>query len=171
MKNNYSKGELAKEILFKCLNSARVAALLDAKSTRDRRRLRQSIQNLKKQKAVKIYKKNGEEVVGITQKGKRQALKYEFEDLEVPIPKKWDKLWRVVIFDIPEKHKQARDALNLKLKKIGFYPLQKSVFIFPYECRGEIGIIGKFFDVRKFINFFVIKEAENEKFLKRKFGL
>ena len=30
---------------------------------------------------------------------------------------KWDGEWRIVIFDIPEKFKKAREALKVKIKK------------------------------------------------------
>ncbi|MCH7763134.1 MAG: hypothetical protein IIB95_05255, partial [Candidatus Marinimicrobia bacterium] len=63
--------------------------------------------------------------------------------------------WRIVIFDIPEKRKKARDAINLKLKELGFHPIQKSTFIFPYECRNEIDFVAEHFFVRKYINYIV----------------
>ena len=53
--------------------------------------------------------------------------------------------WRIVIFDIPEKFKKAREALRMKLKELGFLELQKSVFIFPYECEDEINFIVEVF--------------------------
>ena len=58
---------------------------------------------------------------------------------------KWDGLWRIIIFDIPEDHKNAREALRQKLKKFGFYHLQKSVFVFPYDCEKEIKALADFF--------------------------
>lgn len=41
---------------------------------------------------------------------------------------RWDGLWRIVIFDIPESHKKVRDILRFKLKGWGFVKLQKSVW-------------------------------------------
>src|SRR3989344_4593151 len=60
---------------------------------------------------------------------------------EIKKPARWDKLWRLVIFDIPEEERTGRMALAAKLKELGFYPLQKSVFIHPYECKDEIDFI------------------------------
>jgi len=47
------------------------------------------------------------------------------------ITKPWDKKWRLVVFDIPEKNRLARDALRKKLKELGFAPLQRSTWISP----------------------------------------
>src|SRR3989344_3005352 len=69
------------------------------------------------------------------------------EKLKLPSKKKWDKKWRIVLFDIPEPKKKTRDALRRKLKKLGFLEFQKSVFIFPFPCRDEINFIINFFDI------------------------
>lgn len=41
---------------------------------------------------------------------------------------KWDGIWRLVIFDIPEKHARVRDILRRRLKEWGFNIWQKSVW-------------------------------------------
>lgn len=47
--------------------------------------------------------------------------------------KKWDKRWRVVVFDVEETNKQTRERFRSKLKELGFGMLQESVFISPYD--------------------------------------
>jgi DNA-binding transcriptional regulator PaaX len=76
-----------------------------------------------------------------------------------------------VVFDIPEKLKRGRDALREKLKELGFYELQKSVFVFPYECRDEIEFIIEIFELRKYVRFGVLEEIDNELHLKKIFEL
>ena len=76
---------------------------------------------------------------------------------------KWDKKWRMVAFDVPEKHKLGRDALRRKLKKIGFCELQKSVFVTPYQCKEEIFELVKFFKLRKYVRFGLLEYLDNEK--------
>lgn len=51
---------------------------------------------------------------------------------------KWDKIWRVVIFDIPEENKRIRHILRETLKILGFRPLQKSVWISKNNCTNEL---------------------------------
>ena len=51
---------------------------------------------------------------------------------------KWDKKWRIVIFDIPQELHNKRNIFRAKLKHLGFHMLQKSVFVFPYPCEEEL---------------------------------
>jgi len=46
---------------------------------------------------------------------------------------RWDKKWRIVIFDIEEKQKRTREALRYKLRELGFGMIQESVWISPYD--------------------------------------
>lgn len=184
MKEKYSKGELAKEILkglalggfivacFVAPNLAQIIKLFETKDYKDRKKLKRSFNNLNKQRLVDIYyDKKGNKIIKITEEGRRRVLTYRYEDLKINIPKKWDKLWRLVIFDIPEVHKKARDAMTYKLKDIGFYPVQKSVFIFPHDCKNEIDFICEYFKIRDYVNYLVIKEIEDDSFLKKHFNL
>jgi DNA-binding transcriptional regulator PaaX len=47
---------------------------------------------------------------------------------------KWDGKWRIVMFDIPEKRRLARDILRSKLKAWGFTQYQQSVWITKKDC-------------------------------------
>ena len=184
MKNKYSRGELTKEILkglalggfivacFIAPNLAQVAKMFDTKNPKDRWRIKRTLYNLTKEKLVKItYDKKGNEIIKITDEGKKRVLKYKLDDMKISEPKKWDKTWRLVMFDIPEAKRRARDAVNFKLQDLGFYPLQKSVFIFPYECRDEIDFVCEHFKIREFVNYFEVKNPENEAYLRQYFEL
>ncbi len=84
---------------------------------------------------------------------------------------RWDKKWRMVAFDIPEKYKQGRDALRRKLKKIGFCELQKSIFVTPYECKKEISELVEFFKLENYVRFGILKYIDNEATLNKFFEL
>ncbi len=60
---------------------------------------------------------------------------------------KWDKKWRMILFDIPEHKKAARVALRRKIIDWGFVGVQKSVFIGQLECKREIEQLKEFFDL------------------------
>jgi DNA-binding transcriptional regulator PaaX len=109
------------------------------------------LKRAEKNKLLKIVQKNGEDFLEITKLGRRELLKYNMDDLKITIPKTWDGEWRMVIFDVPEKFGAGRRALSKKLKELGFYRLQKSVFVYPYECENEIDFIREFFNIRKFV--------------------
>lgn len=46
----------------------------------------------------------------------------------------WDKKWRLIIFDIPEDQRLARDLLRFKFKEWGFSKVQKSVWATKKNC-------------------------------------
>ena len=115
--------------------------------------------------------KDGFIKIVLTKEGQKKALKFKLDEMEIRKPVKWDGEWRVVIFDIPEKFKKAREALRIKLKELGFLELQKSVFVLPYECEDEINFIMEVFLIRPFVRFVRAKSFTNEEQLKIRFGL
>mgnify|MGYP001591352583 CR=1 FL=1 len=136
------------------------------------RSLRESIKKLYKSKIVD-YKENGDGTVKLvlTEEGRKRVLIYDLDKVEIKKPALWDKLWRLVIFDIPEKKKQGRTALATKLKELGFYPMQKSVFIHPYECKDEIDFITEIFNLVPYVRFLRVKDIDIEPELKNRFRL
>ena len=119
------------------------------------------------------YKEDKDGIIKIvlTKEGQKKALRFKLDEMKIKKPAKWDGQWRIVIFDIPEKFKKAREALRIKLKELGFLELQKSVFIFPYECEDEINFIMEVFQIRSFVRLICAKSFTNEEQLKIKFNL
>ncbi|KKT21396.1 MAG: Transcriptional regulator, PaaX family [Parcubacteria group bacterium GW2011_GWB1_43_8] len=115
--------------------------------------------------------KDGSVKIILTKEGQKKALKFKLDEMEIKKPAKWDGEWRIVIFDIPERFKKAREALRMKLKDLGFLELQKSVLVLPYECEDEIDFIVEVFLIRPFVRFVRVKSFTNEEQLKIKFGL
>ncbi|MBI2450797.1 MAG: CRISPR-associated endonuclease Cas2 [Parcubacteria group bacterium] len=138
----------------------------------NQRNLKEAIKRLYQSKLLD-YKNNKDGTVKLilNDNGKKRVLEYNLDQLKIKKPLKWDNLWRLVIFDIPESKKRGRNALALKLKELGFYPLQKSVFIYPYECRDEINFIVEIFDLAPYVRFLRVKNIDIELDLKRYFGL
>ena len=62
--------------------------------------------------------------------------------------KKWDKQWRIVIFDIKTSRRKKRDALRRMLKRLGFEQLQKSTWIYPFDCKEEVSLTKDFFGIK-----------------------
>lgn len=113
---------------------------------------------------------NGEIKVILDKLGKEYELVYRFDTLQLDKEKKWDRKWRMVVFDIPEQKKKARDALRNKLKLLGLYPVQDSVFLTPHNCEKEIDFICSVFDLdRNNILIFYVDHFEGEEKLKHYF--
>lgn len=137
----------------------------------DERVLQEEIKKLYRSKLVEKRKNpDGSFTFILTEKGKLKALTYHFQKMKIK-REDWDGKWRIVIFDIPEKMRRGRDALRDKLKELGFYELQKSVFIFPYECKDEIEFVIEFFNLRRYVRFGVLENIDNEIHLKKIFKL
>ena len=138
----------------------------------NRRALHNAIRKLYRAKMVDSKdNKNGSTTIFLTQNGKKKALTYKLDEISIPEMKKWDGNWRVVLFDIPEKHKKGRNALSQLLKQMGFYRFQKSVFAHPFECKNEVDFVVEFFALRSYVRFILAHHIDNELHLKHHFGL
>ena len=85
------------------------------------RQIWRSFNDLKQRGVLKFIKEeDGYLVYGISKNGEVKIRKFILDELSIKNPKNWDKKWRLVIFDIPEKYKEARAALRKKLGDIGF---------------------------------------------------
>ena len=133
--------------------------------------LRRQINELYRSKLIeKRENPDGSTTIILTERGKLRALKYRFGDMKIKTDS-WDNKWRMVAFDIPERTKRGRDALRKKLKELGFYELQKSLWVFPYECRSEIDFIIEYFGLRRYVRFAILEFIDNELHLKEIFKL
>jgi len=134
--------------------------------------LRRGVKSLHNLKLIKeIRNDDGSITVVLSQKGKKKAQERDMAKIKINKPQKWDRRWRVVLFDIPEDRKSARDGLRYRLKKLGFCEYQKSVFVHPYDCKKEIDYIVEFYGVQEFVGFIIADSFNNEKHLKKYFGL
>jgi len=138
----------------------------------NRKSLHDAIQRLYQSQLIKcVDNKDGTIVLTLTADGEERILNYNLDTLEIKKQNKWDGLWRIVVFDIPESKKRARDALSFKLKNMGMLAMQKSVFVCPYKCKDEIDFVVEFFDLKPFVRFIVAKNIDIVLDLKQKFRL
>lgn len=138
----------------------------------NQRSLRESIRKLYESKIIDCKESNdGTVKLVLTEEGRKRILNFNLDKIEIKKPAKWDGLWRLVIFDVPEDERKGRMALAAKLKEIGFYPLQKSVFIHPYECKDEIDFIVEIFKLTPYVRFLRVRDIDTELDLRDKFRL
>lgn len=114
---------------------------------------------------------NGEIEIKITEAGKQRALLFDIENMAIKQPLRWDKQWRLVFFDIPEKQRGKRGDFRDKLREMGFIELQHSAWVYPYPCKKEIEFLMEFFEIRKYVRFAEVINLTNEAELKLKFDL
>lgn len=133
--------------------------------------LKASLTSLYNSKLISLRPKGDAYEIILSSEGRKLAARFDLEYLKVKKQAKWDGMWRVVLFDIPEPRKKARDAIRFHLKDMGLVEYQKSVFITPYPCAKELTFVAEFFQVRKYVRFIVAKAIDNEAAFKRKFGV
>ncbi len=147
----------------------------DKKHSYSEKQIRTAFNNLKQRKLIEIIEEGDEKFkVRLTNRGQARTKEISFEFLRIKKPARWDGKWRVLIFDIPTNPKifnQARNALRAKIKDLGFYQMQKSVWVYPYECEDEILFVAEIFSVQKYIEIMTVEKLLHEEKIKRIFHL
>lgn len=108
----------------------------------------------------------------ITPKGARH---FELERARADAParrkRRWDKKYRLVLFDIPQRRRSVRDRLRLLMREFGFLRLQDSVWVTPYDCEDIIALVKAELKVGNDILYAVVDQIGNESRIKMHFGL
>jgi len=107
----------------------------------------------------------------LSDQGKKKALTYDLNEINIPRPAQWDRKWRLVLFDIPERFKKEREALRFHLKRLGLHQFQKSAFVVPFECKDALDFIIEFYNLRPHVRYLVVNTLDNELHLKSIFRL
>ena len=140
------------------------------KNSKSRNNLNRSLRRLASDRLVTIKQQGDHTVISLTKNGKKKYLKYKLEDLKLKKPKKWDKKWRLVIFDVPNQYNAARMAFTRKLKELGFVYLQKSIWVTPYPCKDEVDFIKEIYEIRPFVRLITADFIDIQHDLIKKFG-
>lgn len=138
----------------------------------NRRELLRAVTDLEKNKLI-VYKKisGNEYEVKLSPLGVACGQKIQIAELHIKKQKKWDGLWRMVIFDIPEKKRDVRDSLRITLLQGGFAKLQHSVLICPFPCEKEIKEVIEYYEGKKYIRYCEVSYIMNDKNIKKAFKL
>ena len=133
--------------------------------------INQGIKRLLERGLLEIKEDIDSKYLEITPKGRNLLLKYRLEGLVQNKPNKWDKKYRVVIFDISEQRKKTRDHLRNMLRSFGFICLQDSVWVYPYDCQEIIDLLKQYLNLREEVLYMKVDSIENDKWLKKEFKL
>ena len=138
---------------------------------RDNARIKTAASRLVKQGFAEWENNEGRYVLRVTELG-RQRLNYEKEVLRLKQkPGKWDRRWRMVAFDLPERRRAVRARLRRTMAEIGFVRLQDSVWIFPYDCEDFIMLLKADLKIGKDALYAIVEKLENDKALREHFHL
>lgn len=81
----------------------------------------------------------------------------------------WDHLWRIILYDIPDEKRSARQALQHKLRMYGCFQLQRSVLITPFPCLADIETLSAQYEVDSYVTYFEAQNLRNETVLIKRF--
>ncbi len=107
----------------------------------------------------------------LTKRGKKRAEQIDDNDIQIVTPERWDKTWRLLLFDIPEKHRDARLAFTQRIRRLGFQVLQQSVWIHPFPCEDEVKIICAKYGVETWVSYIETNHINREEDLIQRFKL
>jgi CRISPR-associated endonuclease Cas2 len=108
--------------------------------------------------------------VELTEKGMQELFLYESRQ-KLFQRRRWNRKWHVLIFDISEKRRLTRDAIRKTLLQFGFYRLQDSVWVFPYDCERILELLRTKYRVRHDALYMRVDKIANDQELRRHFGL
>ncbi len=92
--------------------------------------IKQALADARRRRLLAPVKRGRRAPPKITQAGRQRlaAIIPIYDDVRI-----WDGRMHLVTYDIPEKHRDKRDALREQLRKIGAGKLQNSVWLTPYN--------------------------------------
>ena len=121
---------------------------------------------------VRFVEKGGKKYVEITDAGRRVlALEEQKMALQTRAKRRWDKRYRMVIFDIPEKRNSVRVQLRRTMRECGFMRLQDSVWVYPYDCEEIISLLKAELGIGKDVLYVIVEQIENDAWVKKHFNL
>ncbi|MDD5547675.1 MAG: hypothetical protein PHN74_02140 [Candidatus Pacebacteria bacterium] len=132
------------------------------------------LRELQRRKLIEIKEMdNGSVRVTLSQNGKDLVRQYNLQDMMLKKPKHWDGLWRIMTYDIPGSQRQASMALSRKIRSLGLYQLQKSVWVYPYDIIPEIEFLCAIFniDIDDNICYFKASDIPREKEARKFFNI
>jgi len=107
----------------------------------------------------------------ITSRGEKQLRSLSLLLARPRAPKRWDKKWRVLIFDIPEKRRDVRDRVRDLLRGSGFGRIQDSVWLYPYPCEEFIALLKAEVRIGKDLLYLIVDSLEGDAGFREHFKL
>lgn len=127
---------------------------------------------LKQKGFIKLKPDKEDYKIFITNLGRKKLQKLNLAFVSVTRPRKWNGRWWQVAADIPtKKYRQGADMFRRKLKQMGFYSLQRTLWLYPFDPRKEIEFISREFNIANFVTVMEIYrlDVQDEKLITKHF--
>jgi len=120
---------------------------------------------------ARFVSRRGMRCIELTEKGARKlAIQQATYAIDTRY-KRWDKRYRLVMFDIPYYRRNVRDRLRRVMRECGFLRVQDSVWLYPHDCEELLALIKADLRVGKAVIYAVVESLENDAWIKRHFRL
>ncbi len=96
----------------------------------------------------------------VTPAGVHRLQLMMLDDINIEIPKKWDKKWRVVSFDVPANQSKQRAAFTQRLQKFNFIMLQKSVWVHPASCFEQVEQLASYYNIMRYCTLLEVSKLD-----------
>lgn len=115
----------------------------------DRRRFQKAFSYLRQKKYITVRPKGGKAEISVTEHGRRRArANYFSTKASLPMrPRKWDRVWRLIMFDIPVGDRLKRDAFRHMVRRLGAVMFQQSVWLYPHDCSEQVAFLSRYFEL------------------------
>lgn len=133
--------------------------------------LKRTLKRLEEQKLVESEEQNCQQIIKITEAGRRKILQYSINELAIKKPKSWDRKWTLITYDIPEKLHWQRDIFREYLKAWRFYRIEESVFLHAWPCQKEIEFLREYLGIGEYVNTFIVSRIEKDQPFRNFFGV
>ncbi len=107
----------------------------------------------------------------LTEEGKRALARMVARSPDTRKHKRWDKRWRMVIYDIKNARGKSRRQIQKTLQSFGLLKLQNSVWVYPYDCEELVTLLKADFKLGTEVLYVVVEHIENDAVLKEHFKL
>jgi hypothetical protein len=135
------------------------------------KKVTKSFYYLKENGYIKLrQEKDGYRII-LTKKGLVKAQEANFNAITIKKPAVWDgKFWQVAA-DIPTKYRSGADVFRRKTKELGLFPLQRTLWFYPFDPREEINLVAKICGISSFVTAMKIEKFDpaDKKTIKKHF--
>lgn len=130
---------------------------------KEKRRFSDLLYQLKKDNLIEEIDKNGQFFLKLTLKGRKYLEKIQFSKSNAlpnnQFQSENENLFKIVIFDVPEKERRKRAWLRAALRNLKFSMLQKSVWIGKAKLPREFISAIDDLDLASYVEIFVISRS------------
>lgn len=137
----------------------------------ERKEIRKVIARWQSRQVIATRRGKGGMLLVLTRKGKENVARHLLTTLKIKRQRKWDGMWRLVAFDIPEKSANARQSFRRALSRLGLVQVQRSLWASPFPCEREVIFLSAVFRVKPHVTVFETQAMREGKALKQKFNL